>query len=383
MTPLCLHLSRGSSADVCLHADAKPIVTSELKLSEMEFAGLDDDLFEVERERAKADEEYSARFCDDCWFMDVGPEELVSQEDTLSVQKYIAEYLFLRKDHDSAILKYKEILSGLPAGNTTAKRECWEGIARSHLKKGTPKDAIEFAEKVHATSKTVEQATVSCSLLVDVNLAAGEYKDALLAAQTLVTLHTFNSDAWLKLACVYAALHNVVIPNVQDLMKTSCSAKVSEENTGSGLETCDNNLGDEGLMLGESLLTLGDETDQDVSPVGDIERGVQFVAASLLRSYILLKKTVGTAVGFAAEFSVLYQKKILKDLSILLNANTLQYLRQQVLKSGDIMEKMSVPPQEVADFVDRGSSKFKSDENESCFEGISQQNFESRWFSWI
>lgn len=351
-------------------------------LSRMEFAGLDDDLFEVERERAKADEEYSARFCDDCWFMDVGPEELVSQEDTLSVQKYIAEYLFLRKDYESAILKYNEILSDLSAGNIATKRECCEGIARSHLKKGTPKDAIEYAEKLHTTSKTVEQATVSCSLLVDVNLAAGEFKDALSAAQTLVTLHSFNSDTWLKLACVYAALYNVAIPNVQDLMKFSVLAKVRIENTDSGLETCDNS-DDEILLLGDSLLSLTNEADQDVSTMGDIDVAVQFVAASLLRSFVLLKKTAGTAVGFAAGFSVLYQKKILKDLNMLMHEDALQYLRQQVLKSGDIMEKMSVPLQDVTDFVDRGSSKFKSEENENCFEGISQQNFESRWFSWI
>ncbi|XP_063610215.1 uncharacterized protein LOC134784111 [Penaeus indicus] len=348
----------------------------------MEFAGLDDDLFEVERERAKADEEYSARFCDDCWFLDVGPEELVSQEDNLSVQKYIAEYLFLRKDYDSAILKYNEILSDMPTSNIATKRECYEGIARSHLRKGTPKDAIEYAEKLHTTSKTVEQATVSCSLLADVNLAAGEYKDALSAAQTLVTLHSFNSDAWLKLACVYAALNNVAIPNVQDLMKFSASGRVKVENTDSGLETCDNS-DDEILMLGETLLSLTSEADQDIPTMGDIDVAVQLVAASLLRSFVLLKKTVGTAVGFAAGFSVLYQKKILKDLKMLLHADALQHLRQQVLKSGDIMEKMSIPSQEVPDFVDRGSSKFKSEEDESCFEGISQQNFESRWFSWI
>lgn len=301
----------------------------------MEFADLDDDLFSKERQRNSIDEEYSARFCHHHWFLEVTPDLLVSEEDNLSVAKYSADYFFFKKDYGAAVEKYEGVLSILPVANTTVRRECYEGIARSYIKMGMPNKAVEFAEKMHKTSKTMEQTTVSSSVLIDTNIAAENYPEALSASQLLVSLHPFNSDVWLKLACVYAYLYDIKLTNVNELLfapftsknvtvkRTKCEvdetatvqgAKANLQNASYSIEslekkilalntnTCEEELSDCGINCKENELNYQTTFTEE-------EKGPQFVCACLFRSFLILKRTERTSFGFALDTSLRFQKK--------------------------------------------------------------------------
>ncbi|XP_068208202.1 uncharacterized protein C8orf76-like [Palaemon carinicauda] len=405
----------------------------------MEFAALDDDLFSEERQRYNPDEDYSARFCESCWFLEASVDVLVSDEDKLSVQKHSADYLFFIKDFKSALVKYECILNSLPVNNTTVRRECYEGILRSCIKLKCFEKAYEYAEKLHSTSKTIEQNTVSCSALIDAGIAAGEYSAALKVAQLLVTIHPFNADAWLKLAHCYACFYGISLPSMKERLATEqaktpiderCletkrtdvrSSKSDDELSGSLVSTCkENEISDttgnkskcrenemipfhdlESVMqkpqysLDSIKLIKEDETSVDNSDslwkevfhnqmdFTEKEKGSQFVCGCLYRSFTMLKRTEGTSSGFALDSSVACQNRLWSDMKAVLDEKSLRFVTFMV-KLCDNIHSTDCPPKECSsEYIDRESSKFKSDESEINIFEISLNSFQKQWFKWM
>ncbi|XP_064078182.1 uncharacterized protein C8orf76 homolog [Macrobrachium nipponense] len=404
----------------------------------MEFAGLDDDLFSEERQRPNPDENYSARYCESCWFLEASSELLVSDEDELSVQKHSADYLFFKKDFGSALARYESILSSLPASNTTVRRECYEGIVRSCMKLRIFDKAFEYAEKLHSTSKTVEQTTVSCSVLIDAGIAAGEYSAALETARLLVLIHPFNADAWLKLARCYASFYDVSLPSMKehfatDSAKTSFGLKSQEtkrtdadSSTSTNESSCstlnskckENEVSDTDCSKCkkyEMFLFLDSESEmakpqcsldsikvkvEDNTTCDNVtdfwkevlhnqkeftekEKGAQFVCGCLYRSFTMLKRTEGTSSGFALDSSLAWQKKLWRDMRAVLDEQSLNFVVYVVQTSDNIYSSHSPLKECSSEFVDRGSSKFKSEESEINVLESSLNSFEKQWFKWI
>ncbi|KAK7063190.1 hypothetical protein SK128_025509 [Halocaridina rubra] len=369
----------------------------------MEFADFDDDLFLEERQRNNIDEEYAARYCEDSWFLKATPECLVSEEDNLSVLKYSADYLFYKKEYENAISKYEEILSVLPTSNTTVRRECYEGIARSFIKCGQPEKAVAYAVKLHSTSKTQEQATVSCSVLIDANIAAEKYVAALEISQMMVSLHPYHADAWLKLGYIYAGIYGVEVPCVKKLLVAALPYQTESRNETSG-ESCSH----EGKVnipkpshnpeiFPEKLLTTNSS---DVQHIVDgtsnhmknnfcecislrtEEKGIQFVCACFYRSFAILKRTEGTTFGFALESSLKFQKHLLCDMKSLLDEFSLYSLKCKVDKCDHCHDSASPQRETTSEFIDRGSSKFQPEETDLNVD-ISSKHFVTKWFSCI
>ncbi|XP_071545796.1 uncharacterized protein C8orf76-like isoform X2 [Panulirus ornatus] len=368
----------------------------------MEFANFDDDLFEEKHQRGGFIEEYSARMCEPCWFMQVHPEHFVSPDDEFSATKYVADYLYLSKKYDAALTKYEEILNMLRPGNTTITRECLESLVRCHIKKGTPCKAINYADELHQTSKNSDQATVSCSVLFDVNIAAERFSDALIAAQTLVTLHPENYHLWIKLGYVYACIYKISLPNIKELVSghLPCETVTPCHNTSpppvqdlvpDNMTVHDAQTPKMKIIVEDNFIgkQSSDEAREDsacqTSKNGRFthkERGLQFVAACLQRSFVILKKTVGTAQGFALNHNLTYQKNLINLMNFLLDEDLLHCVRAQVRQHDEAQSSLPVT-EETTEFIDRGSSKFKSNESEADVEVVCQNSFEDYWFKWI
>lgn len=371
----------------------------------MEFADFDDDLFEEKHQRDSFVIEYSARICDPCWFMQVHPSQFVSPDDELNAEKYVADYLFLNKKYDAALAKYEEIFNKFPPGNTASRRECLESLARCHIKRGTPYKGVNYADKLHSTSRNSDQATVSCSVLLDVNIAAGRYSEALIVAQTLVTLHPENCHLWIKLGYVYACMYEILLPNVQELVSGHSQPEIVTAIKNTSLHSpvqvlVPGNMAvndiqtpkikvivkDEFIVKQSSNEAREDSACQISSKNGTFtckERGLQFVAACLQRAFIILKKTEGTAQGFALDHNLMYQKKLISVMHFLLEEDVLHYVREQVRQNDDAKPSLYLPVPNETEFVDRGCSKFIPNESEADFEFVCQSSFEDHWFKWI
>lgn len=324
----------------------------------MEFADFDDDLFEEKPSRGSVAEDYQARVCKAGWFMHVKPGQLVSQEDELGVQKFAADYLFLSKSYSGAAAKYEDILSTLPESSTTSRRECQENLARCHIKAGTPDKAVVHAEKLHSTSRTLDQFTVSYSILLDVYLGTGKHNDALMAAQNLVSLHSDNSHLWMKLAFVYALLRKITLPNVGKLIYAHLPASDS--------------------LCNFHLSELPEVT--EVEEQKNTRRDVLIVAACLQRAYYILVKTEGTAVGFAVSHMRMFKEKLLGDLKLLLDDDSVKELRKNVHQNDKV--EINVCPSESSDsnYQENMKGRTNDEDREMC---VSLENFEEKWFKWI
>lgn len=339
----------------------------------MEFADFDDELFEEKPARDSVAEDYQARMCEAGWFMQVEPGQLVSQEDELGVQKFTAEYLFLGKSYHAAIAKYEDILKILPESSTTIKRECQENLARCHIKAGTPDKAVVHAERLHSTSKTTDQFTVSYSLLLDVHLALGNHGDALTAAQHLISLHPDNSHLWIKLALTYAFLKKVTLPNVEELICAHLPGSTKDASCVKSLTPSQ--------PLPEHLHSVH-ETDELSDSYEDGEkkntRDVLIIAACLQRAFYILVKTEGTAVGFAVTRTKMLKEKLLGDLRSLLDDSSLKELRKNVHQN-DKME-MNLCLSESGSVQENTNSRT---DNEDQNMSVSLESFEEKWFKWI
>ncbi|XP_042225301.1 uncharacterized protein C8orf76-like [Homarus americanus] len=352
----------------------------------MEFANLDDDLFAEERQRGTIAEEYSARVCDPCWFMQVHPDELVSPEEELGAQKFVADYLFFKKEYNAAVAKYEEILNILPPNHTSSRRECLEGLSRSHVKKGTLSEALNFAKELHSTSKNCDQTTVSCSVLVDVNLAAGRYSEALTAAQTLVTLQPQSSHLWIKLGYIYACTYGILLPNVAKLLGVHFKVEASPHSSQgfTSRNKTDNDIKTNVNINHSSLTKTGEDPGYESVKFPGKEKGLQFVVACLQRGYVILRKTESTAVDFELDHSQMYQSKLLSDMEFLLDEESLSQIKMHLCQYDETKSNQCLPVQEdKVEFVDRGSSKFKPDESDSEVKLIPQSSFEEQWFKWV
>ncbi|KAK4305962.1 hypothetical protein Pmani_022159 [Petrolisthes manimaculis] len=355
----------------------------------MEFADFDDDLFVEKPENKKSPSEYNARVCEDGWFLDIAPSNIVSAEDELGVLKFSSEYYFMKKNYNAARRKFEETLDILPESNSTTRRECFEGLSRCCLKSNDTSGAVQYAKQLHSTSRNSEQHSVSFTMLIDAYLCSKRNREALHAAQSLTTLHPDNSQVWTKLGFTYACVYNVAVPNVSKLV--CAHLPINSENSEG---TCAVNLKD----TNPSLLHTGsliDESDavqrsiqiKDEQHINDVtERGVWLVCACLQRAYTLLKKTEGTAVGFAVSYSHLYQKHLMDDLQKLLDGNSLSKL-QEAVHSNDKYCNTSTnsTPDNGDEFIDRGSSKFKNDDKivDVRSIGLSESSFEEKWFTWL
>lgn len=339
----------------------------------MEFADFDDDLFEEKPAQDSVAEDYQARMCEAGWFMQVEPGQLVSQEDELGVQKFTAEYLFLGKSYHAAIAKYEDILRILPESSTTIKRECQENLARCHIKAGTPDKAVVHAEKLHSTSKTPDQFTVSYSLLLDVHLALGKHGDALTAAQHLIALHPDNSHLWMKLALTYAFLKKVTLPNVEELICAHLPRSTKDSSCVKSL-TPSQPLPENSHSVHETELS----DSYEVGEKKNSRRDVLIIAACLQRAFYILVKTEGTAVGFAVTHTKMLKEKLLGDLRLLLDDSSLKELRKNVHQN-DKMEMNLCPSESGA--VQENTNSRTDDEDQNM--SVSQESFEEKWFKWI
>ncbi|XP_069937716.1 zinc fingers and homeoboxes protein 1-like isoform X2 [Cherax quadricarinatus] len=365
----------------------------------MEFADLDEDLFGEERHHCSIVETYSARVCDPGWFMEIQADELVSSEDKLSAQKYSADYLFLKKEYNAAVKKYEEVLNILLPYHTVCRRECLEGLVRCHIKKGTPYEALHFAEELHSTSKNSDQTTVSCSVLVDVNLAVRNYNEALRAAQMLVTIHPLNCHVWIKLAYVYACMYDIILSSVEKLVIAhipSETVKIDQETVSLSvsqiLPTDDTEVSDAQTFMSlnntvnqsqkQGNENFANMTKSKSAKLSWKEKGLQFVATCLLKCYYILKKTEGTALNLHLEHNLMYQKLLVSDMKTLLDEESLNQIRMHVCEETQSGQSSPVLD-DGKEFVDRGSSKFKSHDNEFDDVSPTQSNFEEKWFRWI
>lgn len=345
--------------------------------SGMEFADFDDDLFEEKPSRGTVAKDYQARMCEAGWFMEVKLDQLVSQEDEFGVKKFTADYLYLNKSFDAAAVKYEEILNGLPESSTTSRRECQENLARCLIKAGTPDKAVAHAEKLHSTSKTLDQLTVSYSTLLDVYLAVSRYYDALRAAQNLISIHPDNGHFWMKLGYMYACVERVMLPNVSRILnahlpamgKTSMAPAVESSHLQDDMSNClENNTQDELHSA------------QEVSEQERAKREVLVVAACLHRAYYILVKTEGTAVGFAVPNTIFLKEQLLGDLKFLLDDCTLKELRYNVHQN-DKMEISSCLSESV-DCNQKENSDCRTDD-ENVEKDVSEEKFAEKWFKWI
>ncbi|KAG0713294.1 hypothetical protein GWK47_016516 [Chionoecetes opilio] len=328
--------------------------------------------------RCNVAEDYQARMCEAGWFMRVKPGQLVSQEDEFGAQKFAADYLFLSKSYDAAAAKYEDILSSLPESNTTSKRECQENLVRCHIKLGIPDKAVVHAEKLHSSSRTFDQFTVSYSVLLDVYLAAGRHNDALTAAQNLVSRHPDNNHLWMKLAYVYALLRKVTLPNVRELIHAHCPASVITAGcinpvSASEAPQLQKNSPDYLHNIHEGGLRQCHEE------VKNTKRDVLIVAACLQRAYYNLVKTEGTAVGFAVPHTRTLKEKLLGDLKLLLDECSLKELRKNV-HHNDKVEMTSCPSESDPNREESMKGRTKDENREVC---VSKENFEEMWFKWI
>ena len=345
----------------------------------MEFADFDDELFEEKPARDRVAKDYQARMCEAGWFMKVEPGQLVSQEDELGVQKFSAEYLFLGKSYDAAIAKYEDILRILPESSTTIKRECQENLARCHIKAGTPDKAVVHAERLHSTSRTLDQFTVSYSLLLDVYLALGKYDDALSAAQNVVSLHPDNSHLWMKLALTYASLKEIILPNVKELIHAHLPG--SKKTT----HCVDSLAPSEPLKLSENIPEYSNyfcETNlpefYEVGKKKITRRDIMIVAACLQRAFYILVKTESTAVGFAVSQTRTLKEKLLSDLKLLLDDCSLKELRKNVHENDKV--EMNLCPSESGSIQENIKSRTDDEDQEVS---VSRESFEKKWFRWI
>lgn len=343
----------------------------------MEFADFDEDLFEEKPPRGSVPKDYQARLCEEGWFMEVKPDQLVSQEDELGVKKFAADYLYLNKLFDVAAVKYNEIMDCLPESSVTSRRECQENLARCHIKAGAPEMAVIHAEKLHSTSKTFDQLTVSYSLLMDVYLSAMKYGDALIAAQNLISLHPDNGHFWMKLGYVYACVKKITLPSVQQLLnahlpypeKSSKAVAAGPFYLHGNPPNCIQNS-DQGGELQSIQRVIEQEKPR---------KDVLIVAACLHRAYYILLKTEGTAVGFAVSNTKFFKEKLQRDLTFLLDDCTLEELRHNIHQN-DRAEVSSCSESE--DFSPKENSKCKTD-HKDVEKDISEEIFEEKWFSWI
>ena len=348
--------------------------------SRMEFADFDDDLFEEKPARVSVAEDYQARVCEAGWFMQVKPGQLVSQEDKLGAQKFVADYLFLSKSYNVAAAKYEDILSSLPESNTTSKRECQENLARCHIKAGFPDKAVVHADKLHSTSKTLDQLTVSYSVLLDVYLALGSHNDARIAAQNLVSLHSDNSYLWMKLAFVYALLKKITLPSVEELIQAHLPA--------SARTTCNVNsrLASELPELQKNIPEYIHDFHKSELPqvhgVGEektTRRDVLIVAACLQRAYYILVKTEGNAVGFAVSHIRMFKEKLFGDLKLLLDDCSLKELRKNVYEN-DKVEINPYPSESQSNYQENTKGRTDGEGGDIDF---LPEIFEEKWFKWI
>lgn len=342
----------------------------------MEFADFDDDLFEEKPSRGTVANNYQARMCEAGWFMEVKPDQLVSQEDEFGVKKFAADYLYLNKSFDAAAVKYEEILEGLPESSTTSRRECQENLARCHIKAGTPDKAVAHAEKLHSTSKTHDQLTVSYSMLLDVYLAVSNYDDALIAAQSLISLHPDNGHFWMKLGYVYACIKKVTLSNVARLLnphlfplgRTSITPAAESHH-----------LIKEAPDFLQNDIQKGDVNSfQEVREKDKNKGDVLIVAACLQRAYYILVKTEGTAVGFAMSNTKFFKEKLLEDLKSLLDDCSLKELRHNVHQN-DKIEISSCSSESSASNVKENATCRTNDKEKDD----SEETFEEKWFRWI
>lgn len=344
----------------------------------MEFAGFDDDLFEEKPSRGTVAKDYQARMCEAGWFMEVKPDQLVSQEDEFGVKKFTADYLYLNKSFDVAAAKFEEILVGLPETSTTSRRECQENMARCYMKAGTPDMAVVHAETVHSTSKTHDQLTVSYCLLMDVYLAIGRYDDALIAGQNLISLHPDNGHFWMKLGYVYACIKRVILPNVASVLTAHLPAP---EKTGMVPAAEASDLQENSLDCLQNNTHKGElYSAQKVSEQENANKDVLIVAACLHRSYYILLKTEGTAIGFALSNTKFFKEKLLGDLKFLLDDWSLKQLRHNVHQNDKI--EVHSCSSESSDSNEKRNAKCKTDDEDEE-KGDSKEKFEEKWFRWI
>lgn len=337
----------------------------------MEFADFDDDLFEEKPSRGTVANNYQARKCEAGWFMTVNPDQLVSQEDEFGVKKFTADYLYLNKSFDAAAAKFKEILDGLPESSTTSRRECQENLARCHIKAGTPDKAVAHVEKLHSTSKTQDQLTVSYSMLLDVYLAVGRFADALIAAQNLISLHPDNGHFWMKLGYVYACVNKITLPNVARLLNDHLSGP-GEISKASAIEpTC---LKKKVPNCLHSSTEEGELYSAEDKGLVKNKRDILIVAACLHRAYYILLKTEGTAVGFAVSNIKIFKEKLLGDLQFLLDDCTLKELRHNVHQNDKT--EISNCSSESSSSNDNENAKCRTDDDD-------KGDFEEKWFRWI
>lgn len=344
----------------------------------MEFADFDDDLFEEKPSRGTVANNYQARKCEAGWFLEVNPDQLVSQEDEFGVKKFTADYLYLNKSFDVAAAKFEEILDSLPESSITSRRECQENLARCHIKAGFPDKAVAHVEKLHSTSKTHDQLTVSYSMLLDVYLAVGRYDDALTAAQNLISLHPDNGHFWMKLGYVYACVNKITLPNVVRLLndhlsgpgKTSMAPAAEPTHFEKNAPNC--------LLSSTHKGEL--HSAQEDRGQAKAKRGVLIVAACLHRAYYILLKTEGTAVGFAVSNTKIFKEKLLGDLQFLLDDYSLKELRHNVHQNDKT--EISSCSSESSSSNDNENAKWRTDD-EDREKDDSEEKFEEKWFRWI
>ncbi|XP_045133411.1 uncharacterized protein C8orf76 homolog isoform X2 [Portunus trituberculatus] len=345
----------------------------------MEFADFDDDLFEEKPARDIVAKDYQARMCEAGWFMQVEPGQLVSQEDELGVQKFSAEYLFLGKSYHAAIAKYEDILKILPESSTTIKRECQENLARCHIKAGSPDKAIVHAERLHSTSRTPDQFTVSYSLLLDVYLAVGKYDNALTAAHNVVSLHPDNSHLWMKLALTYASLKNIILPNVKVLISAHLpESKKTTHSIDSLALSKPPQLSENVPEYSHNFCKTEVPEFYEVEEKKNTRRDIMIVAACLQRAFYILVKTEGTAVGFAVTQTRTLKEKLLGDLELLLDDCSLKELRKNVHQNDKV--EINLCSSESASVQENTKSRTDDEEQEVS---VSQESFEEKWFGWI
>lgn len=241
--------------------------------------------------------------------------------------------------------------------------------------------------------------TVSCSVLVDVNLAIRRHSEALTAAQTLAKLHPHNWHVWLKLAYVYACIYGIVMPNIEKLVCAHIPVETitadQKTNLHSFIILPSNKSQFNDAQSSEALLSDTVNHSRVKSGEGSAcwtgnesrecslkEKGLQFVCTCLQRCNIILKKTVKTAFGVQLDHNLMYQNLLINEMKVLLDEESLNQIKMYLLEESQLDQSLPVED-EASELVDRGSSKYKHVENEVDIEPLSQSNFEAKWFRWI
>lgn len=330
----------------------------------------DDGLFPEEQKEEPLEQKFDARYEDPAWFLQPGVvDKTQDSKNEVSIVKFKADYHYLKGDMLQALEQYQKMLGLLPKNNIVTKRECYECLARCSVKVGKFCDSIFYSELLQASSKTVEQLTVSLSCLMDINMYSGLYQFSGLYAMKLLRIHRLNAHIWQRLAYILACKSGVSVPSTARLQNMVNNPTI--------LQTCHCDRKYCPLRVTETkkLQYAVCETDS------------LLVLFCLMMCKYILTSTRGTALGFSADAISNQIIKLDQDIILLTRENTnFNKLDKIVTKHVFGYDKDFKLDSVNSEFVDRGSSKFISTDIEVSFAkvmSVTWGNFNETWFDCI